>query len=174
IMTAPWPVSAKDKINDLIEEKMNLIMGVIKSIRNIRNEMKVNPGKRIKAILNSPEEKKSILNEGYEYIRNLAGLSELIIEVDLQEKPAKVSTAVSGGVEIILPLEGMIDIDKEIERLEKELAEVESEIKRAEGKLANEGFVKKAPAELVEKEREKLLAYQEKKKILQQHLEELK
>ena len=174
IMTAPWPVSAKDKINDLIEEKMNLIMGVIKSIRNIRNEMKVNPGKRIKAIFNSPEEKKSILNEGYEYIRNLAGLSELIIEVDLQEKPAKVSTAVSGGVEIILPLEGMIDIDKEIERLEKELAEVESEIKRAEGKLANEGFVKKAPAELVEKEREKLLAYQEKKKILQQHLEELK
>lgn len=68
---------------------MNLIMGVIKSIRNIRNEMKVNPGKRIKAILNSPEEKKSILNEGYEYIRNLAGLSELIIEVDLQENRLK-------------------------------------------------------------------------------------
>lgn len=174
IMLAPWPASEEDKINDEIEGKMNLIMDIIKSIRNIRNEMKVNPGKRIRAILNTPAEKKAILDEGYEYIMNLARLSELNIEVDLREKPDKVSTAVSGGVEIILPLEGMIDIEKEIERLEKELAEMDSEIKRAEGKLANEGFVNKAPAELVQKEREKLIEYQEKKKILQQRLEDLK
>ncbi|MFW5972242.1 MAG: valine--tRNA ligase [Bacillota bacterium] len=174
IMLASWPASIDEEIDEEIENKMNLIMDIIKSIRNIRNEMKVNPGKRIKAILNTPSEKKVVVDEGYDYIKDLGRLNELAVEVELEEKPEKSSTAITGGVEVILPLEGMVDIDKEIERLEKELDDVKSEIKRAEGKLANDGFVNKAPEELVQRERKKLVEYQEKEQMLIKRLEELK
>ncbi|MFP4016663.1 MAG: class I tRNA ligase family protein, partial [Halanaerobiales bacterium] len=174
IMIAPWPASSNEEVNEEVEEKMNLIMDIIKSIRNIRNEMKVNPGKRIKAILSTPEEKKAILDQGYDYIKDLGRLNELTIEVDLQDKPDKSSTAITSGVEVILPLEGMVDIDKEIERLEKEFEDMEAEIQRAEGKLTNKGFVNKAPQELVEREREKLQEYQEKKEMLSERLAELR
>ncbi|MFW6306909.1 MAG: class I tRNA ligase family protein, partial [Bacillota bacterium] len=174
IMLASWPASIDEEIDEEIENKMNLIMDIIKSIRNIRNEMKVNPGKRIKAILNTPADKKAIVDEGYDYIKDLGRLNELAVEVELDEKPDKSSTAITGGVEVILPLEGMVDIDKEIERLEKELDDVKSEIKRAEGKLANDGFVNKAPEELVQRERKKLVEYQEKEQMLIKRLEELK
>lgn len=173
IMTTSWPEVDEDVIDDEIEGKMNLIMDVIKAVRNIRNEMKVNPGKRIKGILNSPEEKIAILEEGFNYIKDLARIKELTVTVDLTEKPEKSSTAIVGGVEVILPLEGMVDLDKEIKRLEKELEEVEFEINRARGKLANEGFVNKAPEHLVEKEREKLKEYKNKKEKLKERIEEL-
>lgn len=174
IMLSSWPEINSGDIDENSEEKMNIIMDIIKSIRNIRNEMKVNPGKRIKAILNVPEEKREIVEEGYDYIKNLGHLNELIVEINLAEKPEKVSTAVVSGIEVILPLEEMIDINKEIERLEKEIEEMENEIKRAEGKLANQGFVNKAPRELVEREREKLHEYQNKKEILIARLSELR
>lgn len=174
IMISSWPDSNLEEIDDDVEGKMNIIMDIIKSIRNIRNEMKVNPGKRIKAILNIPEEKETIANQGYGYIKDLGRLNKLKIEIDLEEKPDKVSTAITAGIEVILPLEGMIDIDKEIERLEKEYGEMISEIKRAEGKLANKGFVNKAPKELVNRERKKLKEYQDKKMMLKIRLEELR
>ena len=174
IMIASWPASSSDELDQEVEEKMGLIMDIIKSIRNIRNEMKVNPGKRIKAILNIPAEKQEIVEQGYDYIKDLGRLNELRLEVELAEKPDKASTAITGGVEVILPLEGMVDIDKEIERLEKEYEEMLGEIKRAEGKLANKGFVNKAPEELVKREKVKLLEYQEKKDMLKQRLEEWK
>ncbi|MFP4017121.1 MAG: valine--tRNA ligase [Halanaerobiales bacterium] len=174
IMLASWPEVSEKEIAEDIEEKMNLIMDIIKAIRNIRNEMKVNPGKRIKAILNVPSEKLEIVEEAYDYIKDLGRLKELSVEVELAEKPDKASTAITAGVEVILPLEGMVDLDKEIERLEKELGNVFGEIKRAEGKLSNEGFVNKAPAELVESEKEKLAEYKEKRVMLEQRLAELK
>ncbi|MFW5982172.1 MAG: valine--tRNA ligase [Halanaerobiaceae bacterium] len=174
IMLASWPEVSEKEIAEDIEEKMNLIMDIIKAIRNIRNEMKVNPGKRIKAILNVPSEKLEIVEEAYDYIKDLGRLKELSVEVELAKKPDKASTAITAGVEVILPLEGMVDLDKEIERLEKELGNVFGEIKRAEGKLSNEGFVNKAPAELVESEKEKLAEYKEKRVMLEQRLAELK
>jgi len=174
IMITSWPASSPDELDQEVEEKMSLTMDIIKSIRNIRNEMKVNPGKRIKAILNVPAEKQEIVEQGYDYIKDLGRLNELRVKLELVDKPDKASTAITGGVEVILPLEGMVDIDKEIERLEKEYEEMLGEIKRAEGKLANKGFVNKAPEELVKREKEKLQEYQEKKDMLKQRLEDWK
>ena len=148
-------------------------MSVIKSVRNIRNEMKVNPGRRIKAIFAAPDAKIDILKEGREYIENLARIKELTIGSDDLDRPDKVSTSIVKEVEVILPLEGMIDLDKEIERMEKEIEEMEFEIKRAEGKLNNEGFVNNAPADLVEGEKEKLKEYKEKKEKLIERKKEL-
>ncbi|ACL70208.1 valine--tRNA ligase [Halothermothrix orenii] len=174
IMISSWPEVESELINEEVEEHMQLIMNIIKSIRNIRNEMKVNPGRRITAILNSPTQKLELLEAGAEYIKDLARVKELTITESLQKKPDKVSTAVVNGVEIILPLEGMVDLEKEVERLKKEMEKVDFEINRARGKLANEGFVNKAPQHLVEAEREKLKTYQDKKEKLLSRLKELK
>jgi valyl-tRNA synthetase len=173
IMRAQYPAREESGLNPAAEEKMELVMSVIKSVRNIRNEMKVNPGRRIKALLAAPEGKMKILKEGREYIENLARIKELKIGGDQLERPDKVSTSIVKEVEVILPLEGMIDLDKEIERMEKEIEEMDFEIKRAEGKLSNKGFVNNAPQDLVEGEKQKLKEYQEKKEKLIERKKEL-
>lgn len=175
IMLAKWPEGKEEKLDDEAEEKMDVIMNIIRSIRNIRNEMKVNPGKKVIAIL-QPEssDKEDIVSVGQDYIINLANISDLRIDKELAEKPENASTAITDGVEVILPLEGMVDIDKEIERLEDEVEEAEFEIKRAEGKLGNEGFVNNAPDKLVEEEKEKVKEYKAKKEQLKERLEMLK
>ncbi len=174
LMIADWPEVSEVEIDQEAEEKMDLLMGVIKSIRNIRNEMKVNPGKRIEALLSTNNEKAEILREGASYLQDLARIKELKIGTGEMERPDKVSTAIINEIEIILPLAGMIDLNKEVERMEKEIEDVKSEIKRAEGKLANEGFVNKAPTHLVEGEKEKLKEFKTKKARLEERLTELK
>ena len=173
IMRAQYPAKEESGLNPAAEEKMELVMSVIKSVRNIRNEMKVNPGRRIKALLAAPEAKLDILEEGREYIENLARIKDLKIGGDELERPDKVSTSIVKEVEVILPLEGMIDLDKEIERMEKEIEEMDFEIKRAEGKLSNKGFVNNAPQDLVEGEKQKLKEYREKKEKLIERKKEL-
>jgi len=173
IMLASWPEVDYGQIDEDIENRMNMIMDVIRAIRNIRNEMKVNPGKRIKCILHSPREKINILKEGAEYIQGLARIDELSIISSLAEKPEKSSTAIVSGVEVILPLKGMVDLDKEIDRLKNEIEDVQFEINRAHSKLENKGFVNKAPEELVENERQKLKEYQDKLKKLNNRIGEL-
>ncbi|MFW5986483.1 MAG: class I tRNA ligase family protein, partial [Halanaerobiales bacterium] len=174
VMNTDWPEPDNNAIDKRAEKEMKLLMDVIKYIRNIRNEMKVNPGKEIAAILNTSGEILNILQKGTAYIKDLAGVGELKLTVNLNEKPDKSATAVVSNIEVILPLEDMVDLDKEIARLEDEVKEVESEIDRARGKLNNEGFVNNAPEELVEAEREKVKEYSAKKDKLLQRLEELR
>ena len=81
---------------------------------------------------------------------------------------------VAGGVEIYLPLKGLIDVEKETARLTKEMDKLGKEIKKLNGKLSNEGFLKKAPAQVVEGERAKLAGYEEKMKSLEARLADLK
>ncbi|AGB41920.1 valyl-tRNA synthetase [Halobacteroides halobius DSM 5150] len=175
LMTATWPEPDSIAINDQAEAKMDIVMDVIRSVRNIRNEMKVNPGKEITAILTSEEQAKlDVIAEGRDYIADLSKVSDLTITAEVDDRPDKASTAITNQVEIILPLKDLIDIDKEVARLEEEIEDVEYEIERAKGKLANEGFVNNAPDHLVEEEREKKKEYTAKKEQLQERLAELK
>ncbi len=175
IMLADWPEVDTLVINNQAEEKMELVMDIIRNIRNIRNEMKVNPGRDITAILVSEADNKlEIIKEGKDYITNLAKVSDLTVKDSLVDRPDKASTAITNEVEIILPLAGMVDIDKEIIRLEEEIETMEAEIKRATGKLSNQGFVNNAPDHLVEEEKRKKEEYTAKKKQLEERLEELK
>jgi len=173
IMLAKWPEVEENKIDEKIEKEMDIAMDVITSIRNIRNEMKVNPGKQIEAILIS-ENKIDILEKGEDYIKDLAKVEDLSIKKEVDKKPDKSSTAIVNGIEIILPLAGMVDIEKEIKRLEKELDEIKSEIKRAKGKLNTDGFVNKAPEDVVQEERDKLEEYKNKKEKINKRLKELR
>ncbi|PRX28923.1 valyl-tRNA synthetase [Orenia metallireducens] len=175
LMVSHWPEADSLVTNNQAESKMELVMDIIRSIRNIRNEMKVNPGRKITAILSSEVEGKlAVVEEGKDYIADLANIEELTISKEVAARPEQASTAITSEIEIILPLAGMVDIEKEIARLEDEIKKMEAEIKRATGKLSNPGFVNNAPDHLVEEERRKKEEYSAKKVQLEETLASLK
>ena len=144
------------------EEKMGLLMEVTRAIRNLRAENQVEPGRRIDAILLASPGAKKVLEENRLYLEVLAGLGQLAIQPEGSAKPAQAVTAVVSGVEVYLPLAGLVDLEKEKERLEKELAGLAEEKSRLEQKLANTQFLAKAPEAVVAKEKQKLAAVEEK------------
>lgn len=174
LIVAPWPKAKTVPQDEAAEKQMEAVMDIIRAIRNVRSEKKVPPGKKIPVIIHADSRAQLLLEETRGYIESLARLQEMTIAPAGSEKPERALTAIAGGVEIYLPLAGLVDIEKEIARLEKALEEAEQEIRRAEGKLANEGFVTKAPPAIVEKERQKLVALQEKKEMIEARLQELR
>jgi valyl-tRNA synthetase len=162
IMISNWPEYMEDYNFHEDEEKMVLIMNAIKNIRNTRAEMNVPPSRKAKVIfVVDDENKKSILSEAESFVQRLAGASDVVIKLDRSGIPSDVVSSIIAGAEIYMPLEDLIDIDKEIERLEKEKANLEKELDRVNNKLGNQGFITKAPAKVVEEEREKKKKYQE-------------
>ncbi len=161
IMTASWPVYDEKLEFEKEEYDFAVLMEVIRSIRNIRSEEGVPPSKRVKVIVRPTDDRsKKILDGGEEYIKKLGYAEEVDI---MDEKPSEkaMRSAVLSDMEIYIPLTDLIDIDKEIEKLNNDKQKIESEIKRSADMLANEGFVKKAPAHVVENERSKLAKYKE-------------
>ncbi|MHC1781505.1 MAG: valine--tRNA ligase [Anaerolineaceae bacterium] len=142
-------------------EDFSLFQEVVRAIRNLRTEKKVVPGKRIPAIILAGE-KTPILESLRKALSALAflDLDTLVINASSVEKPEGSVSLVVMGIEILLPLSGMVDDKAEKARVEKELAEAESHITRLEA-LLDSDFAKKAPPALVEKERQKLVTYKE-------------
>jgi valyl-tRNA synthetase len=139
----------------------NLVQEIVRGIRNLRAEKKVPPGKRIPAVLACGEQL-SVLKGQTATIAHLSGLDTqaLVMEHMLEEKPQPAISFVVLGVEIYLPLAGLVDTSEERARLQKELTEVEAQIERLD-KLLGGSFAEKAPPPVVEKERQKLTTYQE-------------
>ena len=148
------------------------VMNLIKAVRNIRAEMNVAPSKRV-TLLIKDNEHRPFFEKTAMFIEKLAGASHVEF---VKEKPTdvKVSTAVSDSVEVYIPLGELVDTEKEIARLTKELENTEKEILRAEGMLGNQKFVANAPKALVEKERDKLEKYRQKRDKLSEQIENLK
>lgn len=163
LMTSCWPKLEQKKIDLTAEKQMGLIMDIIRAVRNIRSESNIIPSKKIELILQAPPEELAILEEGRTYLTALAGLSSLKMNSLCQAKPEKAMTARVEKVELYLPLAGLVDLDKERARLNKELEKAEKEIARVDNKLANQGFVSKAPAHVIEEEKAKQQEWQEKK-----------
>ncbi len=174
IMIAPWPIHEAKLADEAAERAMNMVMEAIKAVRNIRSELGVAPGRRVECHIHAASAaEQALMQEAAPYFHKLAGISELVIGRFGDAKPSRAMTAVVTGAELYLPLSGLIDIDQEIERLQAELKTLNSEVLRGEKKLANPGFVKKAPAEVVEKEREKLADWQQKRQRVEARLAEL-
>lgn len=173
IVRAAWPLAQERMLDPQAEGDMAVLMDVVRSIRNVRSEKQVPPSRRIKALVFADGRPREILEENRLYVESLAGLGKLEIGPATGEKPEQAIFAVASGVEIYLPLEGLVDLEAERKRLEKELANSEQEIKRCEAKLSNEGFLAKAPPEVVEKERAKLQAYLEEKAKIEESLKAL-
>jgi len=172
IMIAPWPAAGATDAE--AERQMASIMDVVRAIRNARAEYDVEPARRIPALIAAGDLTAAFQAERASLV-SLARLDDarLTIAPELAEKPAKALALVTGGVEVYLPLAGLVDLEREQARLSKELADVEADIARAAGLLANERFVAKAPAEVVQKERDKLAAAEERKAALAARLEML-
>ena len=173
-MNAQWPEfnAAYDFPAD--EAAMQGIMEIIRTIRNLRAEMNVAAGKRTRLMLLPGEGWTDALKGADGYFRRLAGVSESEVIADRAAITEKTVGAVTAAGELFIPLGDLVDFEKEIARLNKELANVQNEIARTNGKLNNQGFISKAPAALVENERAKLVAAEAKAAALENRIAELK
>ncbi len=159
IMVSDFPVY-DEKLDFLEAEKeMTLIMEAIKGVRNVRNEMNVPPSKKTKLYIVTENEK--VFSLGKVFFEKLASASEAVIQKDKAGIPENAVSVVTEGAELYLPVDELVDKEKELERLTKEKEKLEGEIKRVEGKLSNKGFTDKAPAKVVEEERQKGEKYKE-------------
>ena len=174
IVTAKYPEVEESQIHQEAARHMEALISFIRSIRTARNENNVAPSKPIAIhVKANSQEILTMLEENKEYINRFANPSELKMALDT-EIPDQAMTLFFSDGEIYLPLAGFIDIDEEIQRLEAELAKWASEVERVDKKLANQGFVNNAPADLVEKERQKGKDYQQKYQATKERLADLK
>jgi valyl-tRNA synthetase len=171
IMLAPYPTEGKRDLE--AEEQFSLVMDSIIGIRNIRGELNIPPSFELRAYIKTPSERvTSILKENTRYIKKLARVGDLVIGTEVS-KPKGSATAVKGRLEIYVLVEG-IDIGKELKRLKKELTKTQESIALIEKKLLNEDFMKKAPPDVIEKERQKLSELSLKEEKLLEGIERLK
>ncbi|WP_035512499.1 valine--tRNA ligase [Halalkalibacillus halophilus] len=174
ITVAPWPQVNPDFSNEQSRKEMERLVSIIRSVRNVRSEVDTPMSKEIKIIIKANDQ--SVVDElknNDEYLNRFCNPEKLVIDT-APEVPDQAKSAVVTGAEIFFPLEGLIDIDAEIERLEDELKKWNQEVDRVEKKLANEKFVEKAPESVVQEERDKQKDYLEKQKVVEERITELK
>ncbi|WP_343101642.1 valine--tRNA ligase [Romboutsia sp. MSSM.1001216sp_RTP31141st1_G3_RTP31141_220114] len=173
IVVAQWPHYTEEDNMAKEEEMMNLTMDGIRNIRNVRAEMNVPPSKKAKVIIVPTAEKKEAMEAGRDYFVTLASASVVEIvdnEAGIQEDAVSV---VIDGVKIFIPLDELVDFTKELDRLNKEKAKLEGEIKRVNGKLSNQGFLAKAPESLVNEEKAKKEKFEEMMKSVLERIENI-
>lgn len=174
ITLASWPEYDPALENPEAVAEMNLLMDTIRAVRNIRAEVNVPMSKKIELMVKANnDETSSIIERNSHYIKRFCNTSEFESGLNLSS-PDKAMTAIITGAELYLPLAGLIDIEQEVARLEKELQNLEGEVLRVEKKLANEGFVAKAPAKVIEEERAKQADYSDKRDKVIARIKELK
>ncbi|PLS01317.1 valine--tRNA ligase [Neobacillus cucumis] len=174
ITTAAWPAVKPELTDEQAAQEMKLLVEMIRAVRNIRAEVNTPLSKKIKMIVKAKDD--SVLKAvetNRSYIERFCNPEELQIGIEI-DVPEKAMTAVVTGLEIILPLEGLINIDEEIARLNKELDRLTKEVDRVQKKLSNEGFMKKAPESVVEEERAKEKDYLEKRNTVEARIKELR
>ncbi|MCR4420522.1 MAG: valine--tRNA ligase [Clostridia bacterium] len=170
LMLQRWPVEP-GRPDPAAEEAMGLLMEVIRGIRNIRGEMRLLPGRSVPAYLVAAEAgTRRVLEEGREYVRRLAQADPVQVEAEMNPPPRQAAGAVAPGVQIFVPLAGLIDFDRERERLGKELSAVSRELGRAREKLANPDFLRRAPEEVVARERRRAEELAAKEQALRERL----
>ncbi len=155
IMTEAWPKADKTLVKKGIEQDMQVVKDIIVSIRNIRSDMNIPHSAKLTVYL-EPLKKgvEAKLKPGLDYIRHLARLEALTIKKGMK-RPVHYATAVLEGVNVFIPLEGIIDFETEKARLAKKMQELERQIGFSEKRLNDKNFVNKAPEKVVSQEKEK-------------------
>ena len=174
ITVAKWPEVNQELSDDQAAGEMRLLVDIIRSVRNIRAEVNTPMSKQIKLHIKAKDEAVlSQLEKNRSYLERFCNPSELVLATEITS-PDKAMTSVVTGAELFLPLEGLINIDEEIKRLEKELDKLDKEVERVQKKLSNEGFVKKAPQKVIEEEQAKEKDYLEKRETVRERISELR
>ncbi len=154
IMEAPYPVFKAELIDKDAEATMSKLMDIIVAARNIRGEMNINPGKKIDIHVAGDKGQLEDIIPYKDQILQLAG-GKAVYFIQPEERPEQAAIQVCGDLEVFIPLAGMIDFEEEKKRLEKELDKISRDLMKTEKKLANQEFLKKAPENVVEKEKAK-------------------
>ena len=174
LVVATYPTVHPEQMDEQAAEEMEFLMDFIRSVRTVRNEMNTPLSKPINIIAKvSDAAHYAILKENESYIARFSNPEEFVYGEDV-EAPSDAVTSVITGAEIYLPLAGLINIEDEIARLEKEAEKLQQEVDRVEKKLSNEKFVAKAPAAVVEAERAKGVDYQAQREAVLERIATLK
>ena len=173
-MLSDWPRIEEIPAFPEDEARMEGIMDIIRCVRNLRAEMNVQAGHKARLMVRADAGWEDTVKSADMFFRRLANVSELEILAPGQTVEEKTVGTVTKVGEILIPLGDLVDLEKEIARLNKEKENLEREIARAQGKLNNEGFLKKAPAALVQAEHDKLDANTKMLETLTARIEELK
>jgi valyl-tRNA synthetase len=156
IMLQAWPVAVESRIDAAAEGDIAWVKALMLGLRQIRGEMKISMAKRIDILLqNASSEDLRRLADNAPLLSKLAKLESVRVLQAGEEAPMS-ATALVGDMQVLVPMAGLIDKDAELARLDKEIGRLQGEVQRVGGKLANQGFVAKAPAEVLDKERAKL------------------
>jgi len=160
LIHAGWPVAEEKMIKEEIEEDMQVVMDLIQSIRNVRTDLNIHPGKPASLIVRGDGQAVSAMDKNRDYICRLARINDFTIGPDVA-KPHHAATVVVHQIEAFIPLEGLIDIDAEITRLKKQIDDTDARLQAVNRKLKNENFIMRAPDHVVEHEQVKQARYSE-------------
>ena len=169
IMIAPFPRTDAGMTDPIADSWADLVMGLVRGIRNVRAEKKVEPGRRIEAVLFNGRQ---LGSAGRTFLENLAQCS-LQLRSPEAERPEDSVMVVSKNTEAYLPIAGLFDLDVERKRLSKELDELRDRAQHVKARLDNRDFLSKAPADVVERERQKLAKWEERKARIQERMARL-
>ena len=173
LITSTWPVVNESLINKNIESDVQSIMDIIKKIRNIKVSLAISPAKPITLVLRGKPNKTSIISDNLNLLKKLVKVED-IISGDNIEKPNQSAAGVIQNLEFFIPLKGLIDIDKEIDRLQKQVDDMKGRLGAVNKKLNNENFVNRAPKDVVNHEKSKQADYQNSLTKLLDNLNSLK
>ncbi|MDH3342242.1 MAG: valine--tRNA ligase [Gammaproteobacteria bacterium] len=174
IMTQPYPVADQDKIDTVAETELEWVKNFITGVRKIRSEMDIPPGKPLPVLLqNASDDDKTCFNSNQNFIKTLAKL-ESVEWLNAGDAAPESAMALVGEMQILIPLAGLIDKEAELARLEKEIGKLTINIEKGEAKLQNPGFVDKAPAAVVEKERQHVAELSKSLQQLQEQAEKIR
>ena len=173
IVFGPWPDKVGGFENDELEGQLARIQLVVNTIRNIRSEMNVPPGKKADVYIRVHDaDLAATLNEYIDYYKGLARIENIVIDAGVKRPPMSAATVLPGA-EIFIPLEGLIDIDFERNRLSKELANLKTQLEKLSRKLANADFLANAPADVVIRDRARKAEFEDRIEKINANLEQL-
>ena len=169
----PWPTTDGEHIDEALEDRLKQIQEVVTAVRSIRAELNVPPGKKSDLYVRvNTEEFGKLLEDHIQYFRSLVRVENLHCGIKVKKPPLSASAVISGA-ELFLPLEGLIDIDVEKARLQKELDNLKTQMVKVSKKLANPDFLANAPAEVIEREKLKKHDYEERIERINKNLEQV-
>ncbi|NMF60091.1 valine--tRNA ligase [Pseudanabaena yagii] len=171
----PYPEIDTSYINEELEEQFNLLIGTIRTIRNLRAEAEIKPSAKVSAILQSDSDReRSLLQAGQSYILDLARVEDLAVVASVDASATEQAIAgVVGTIQVIVSLVGVVDIGQLISKLERTLTKLEGAIASTQGRLSNEGYLKKAPPDVVATARAELEESLKQQEILKARLAQL-
>ena len=173
LMISNWPDYNSDLIDKRIEDEVAIIMNIISSIRNIKASFGISPKKEVSLFCKVDDKMAKILTNYSNYLERMVKVNNIESDINIK-KPSQATTIVINNIEIYIPLKGLIDIGKEIERLNNQIENLQGRLKSVDSKLNNTKFISNAPGKIVNIEKDKKARYEKEIDILQDNLSSLK